>query len=115
MTNPFDESPQAFPPRPLRPDERALVAEWLASAGDVASAFISERSTDDPGVYRRIVITLEGDGEPSYLIDTPTGTDYWIVLQCRPYQDVHRFGSLREALNFVRPVFGQSTESAIEG
>jgi hypothetical protein len=94
---------QPFPPRPLRPDERTLVAVWLAAAGDVASAYVSERSSDDQGIYRRVVITVLGD-EPTHLIDAPTGTDYWIVLQCRPDQDVHTFRSLREALNSVRPV-----------
>jgi hypothetical protein len=101
--------------RPLRPDERRLVEEWLASAGDVVSAYISERRTDDPATYRQIVITVEGDGEPSYFIDTPSGTNYWIVAQPRPFPDVHKFDSLREALNFVRPVLGYSAESTVDG
>jgi hypothetical protein len=86
----------------------------LGAAGDVASAYVSRRSGDDPTIYRRIVITVEGDGEPSYLIDTPTGTDLWIVVQCLPELDVHQFGTLREALNFVRPVLRQPTDRAIE-
>src|SRR5208282_150360 len=114
MPNRSDNQLHAFPPRPLRPDERELVAEWLATAGDVVSAYVSARSSDDPAIYRKIVITEERDGQPTYLIDTPTGSDYWIVLQFRPVPDVRRFGTLREALNFVRPVLGQSTDSAIE-
>jgi hypothetical protein len=86
------------------------VAEWLAAAGDVASAYVSERRSDDQGIYRRVVITVEGSG-PTHLIDAPTGTDYWIVLQCRPDQDVQTFGSLREALNSVRPVLAPSVNS----
>ena len=104
-----------FPPRLLRPDEKRLVAEWLASAGDVTCAYVSERRTDDPELYRRIVITLEGDGEPAYLIDTPAKTEDWIVVQCRPYPDVHRFDSMREALNFVRPVLGHPTGAVVDG
>jgi|SRR5271165_199347 len=114
MPNRLDDQLHAFRPRPLRPDERELVTEWLAAAGDIASAYVSARSSDDPAIYRRIVITEDGDGRPSYLIDTPTGTDYWVVLQFRPAPDVRQFGTLREALNFVRPVLGQSNDPAIE-
>ena len=115
MTQLLNYSSQMIPPRLLRPDEKELVAEWLASAGDVASAYVSARRSDDPALYRRIVITLEGDGEPSYLIDTPAETGYWVVVQCRPYPDVHRFDSLREALNFVRPVLGRSVPAVVGG
>ena len=45
-----------FPARPLTPDERALVAEWLNSVGDVAATFVSSRRTDDAAYYRRIII-----------------------------------------------------------
>jgi hypothetical protein len=114
MPSRSDDSPQALPSRPLRPDERELFAEWLAAAGDVASAYVSSRSGDDPTIYRRIVITVKGGGEPSYLIDSPAGTDLWIVVQCLPELDAHKFGTLREALNFVRPVLRQSTDPAIE-
>ena len=106
MSYHLDDSGQMFPSRPLRPDERKLVEEWLASAGDVVSAYISQRRTDDPATYRQIVITIGGDGEPSYFIDTPNGTNYWIVAQSLPFPDVHQFDSLREALNFVRPGTG---------
>jgi len=99
-----DETREAFPPRLLRPDERKLLAEWLAAAGDIASAYIGARKNDHPEIRRKIVIAVEGDEEPTYLIDTPAGTDVWIVLQLRPDTEAYEFGSLREALNFVRPV-----------
>jgi hypothetical protein len=114
MPSRSDDNPEALPPRPLRPDERKLFADWLAAAGDIASAYVSSRSGDDTAVYRRIVITVQGDGQPSFLIDTPAGTDLWIVVQCLPELDAHQFCTLREALNFVRPVLGQSTDPAIE-
>jgi len=110
MLNPSNDNGQTLPPRPLRPDERELVAEWLAAAGDVASAYVSTRGGDDLEIYGRIVITVVGGGEPSYLIDTPAGTDLWIVVQCLPELHAHQFGTLREALNFVRPVLCQSIE-----
>jgi hypothetical protein len=43
-----------FPARPLMPEECALVAEWLASAGDIAATYVSSRRGDDPAHYRRL-------------------------------------------------------------
>jgi hypothetical protein len=59
---------RTLPPRPLRLDEQELVVEWLAAAGDVALAYVSERRTDDPAIYRRIVIIKDADSGPTYLI-----------------------------------------------
>jgi hypothetical protein len=99
----------------LRPDERDLLAEWLAVAGDVSTAFVSSRRTDSPAIYRKIVISVDGDGEPTYLIDTPAGTDLWIVVRCRPVPDAYQFDSLRDALNFVRPVLSDASVPATDG
>jgi len=110
-----DDFEDALPPRPLRPEERSLLEEWLAAAGDVSSAYVSMRRDDGPALYRKIVITVEGDGEPSYLIDTPAGTDVWIVVQCRPAPDAEEFRSLREALNSVRPVLADEENSKVAG
>ena len=38
-----------LPARLLAPDERTLVAEWLAGAGDIAEAYVSDRRGDDSG------------------------------------------------------------------
>ena len=93
-----------YPPRLLRPDERALVAEWLAAAGDVSSAYVSQRQSDHPAIYRRVVITERDGGGPSYLIDTPVNSDYWIVIRVCPEPEAHSFPSLRAALNSIRLV-----------
>ena len=92
-----------FPPRPLRPDERKLVAEWLAAAGDVASAYVSDRRRDDPAIYRRIVIA-EGNGVPTHLVHTPFGVSFWMVMRVRSAPEIQRFDSLHDALNSIRPV-----------
>lgn len=104
MPSRSDDTPRVFPPRLLRPDERELLAEWLAAAGDIASAYVSSRKNDEPEIRRRIVVSVTGDEEPTYFIDTPSGTDLWIVVQLRPDMEAYEFGSLRQALNFVRPV-----------
>jgi len=114
MANYPDAREEALPPRPLRPEERRLLEEWLAFAGDVSSAYVSSRRNDDPYHYRKIVITIEGDGEPSFLVDTPQGTDLWIVIQCRPVPDAIQFASLREALNFVRPVLPDPARRTVD-
>jgi hypothetical protein len=95
---------RTLPPRPLRPDERDLVAEWLSAAGDIAAAYVSERRSDDPAMYRRIVISESGRSGPSYLIHAPTHVDAWITLDVRLPSAAQSFSSLRDALNSVRPV-----------
>ncbi len=97
---------QTFPARLLRPDERELVAAWLAAAGDVSSAFVSERRTDDPAMRRRIAVSVDGNDVFTHLIHTPLHNDVWIVLDVRSKPEFHQFDTLPEALNFIRPVLG---------
>src|SRR5579863_2277457 len=95
---------RTLPPRPLRPDERELVDAWLSAAGDVASAYFCERRSDDPAMYRRIVISDGKDNSPSYLIHASAVVDAWITLNVRQPSTAQSFDSLRDALNSVRPV-----------
>lgn len=104
MPNRAGDVLRTFPPRPLNPDERALVATWLARTGDVASAFVSERRSDDPALYRRIVIGIGPEPKPSYLIHAPTGISCWLLTSVRQGSGVQKFDSLRSALNSIRPV-----------
>jgi hypothetical protein len=96
---------RTFPPRPLNPDERELVATWLAGTFDVASAYVSERRSDDPALYRRIVINLGPGPGPTHLIHAPTGISCWLVTSVLDGGNVQRFDNLRNALNSIRPVF----------
>ncbi len=93
-----------FPARPLTPDEHALLAEWLANAGDIASAYVSSRVDDDPVLYRRIVIIPKLDRGPSHLIHAPPARAIWLVFSLQGKQGIKRFRTLRDALNSVRPV-----------
>jgi hypothetical protein len=96
---------RTFPPRPPNPDERALVSEWLAATCNVASAFVSERRSDDPAIYRRIVVTVGPQRTPSYLIHAPAGMSCWLVSSIGHGSEVTCYDSLKSALNSIRKVF----------
>ena len=105
MTDRAGDVLRTFPPRPLNPGERALVDTWLAATCNVASAYVSERRSDDPALYRRIVVSVGPEPGPSYLIHAPTGISCWLVSSVGRGSEVQRFDSLRAALNSIRPVF----------
>jgi hypothetical protein len=105
MTDRTGDVLRTFPPRPLNPDERALVGTWLAAACDIASAYVSERRSDDPALYRRIVVTVGPDRTPSFLIHAPTGISCWLLTSVGHGSQVQRFDTLRAALDSIRPVF----------
>jgi hypothetical protein len=94
---------ETFPPRPLTQGEREILHAWITGADDVF-AFVSERRSDDPTIYRRIVISRSSTGQRLYLIRPPQGNDPWLVLSATEGEDVARCPTLRSALNFVRPV-----------
>ena len=83
-----------------------MVADWLSTAGDVASAYIADRRSDDPNIYRRIVITESESSGLSYLVHAPTMTSVWIVVDVRQESKAESFKSLRAALNSIRRVLG---------
>jgi hypothetical protein len=98
------EALRHLPPRLLKPDERALVAEWFAAAGDIASAYVSSRLGDDSVLLHRIVVVTKSDDGPSHIVYAPSGRNIWIVLSAGRRTRIRRFRALRAALNFVRPV-----------
>ncbi len=84
------------------------MAEWFAATGDVASAYVCQRKTDDPAIYRRIAISVDGNVEYTHLIHTSFDNASWTVVDVRHKSEAHQFDSLVEALNFVRDVLHQS-------
>jgi hypothetical protein len=93
-----------FPPRELSPLERELTREWLARVGDISDCHVSARRSDDPVLYRRIVVSTVPDGRPTHLIHHPDGLDLWVKMTVRPYAQIEMFGTLNAALNSIRPV-----------
>ena len=93
-----------FPARRLTPDEHALVVEWLAAAGDVASAYVSNRRSDDPALHHRIIIAAGPGGAPSHFVHASSGRDIWIVFSSGRRTRIRRYQTLRAALNSIRPV-----------
>ena len=93
-----------FPPRELSPLERDQVREWLALAGDVADCHVSSRRSDDPALYRRIVVSDAPDGRPTHLIHHPRGLDLWVKMTVGPYSHFEMFPTLPAALNSIRRV-----------
>jgi hypothetical protein len=94
----------AFPPRPLDEKEQALVDEWLALSGDVLMAYVSQRRSDDPRLYRRVVIAGGPTPRPSHIVHAPSGAAGWLVTTVGPPVAVQVFDTLRDALNSVRQV-----------
>jgi hypothetical protein len=94
----------SLPARPPTPAERALLAEWLAAAGDIALAYVSGRQGDDPALRNRIIIVIDPAQGPSHLIHAPASRDIWMVLSRGRRTGVRRFPTLQAALNSIRPV-----------
>ena len=84
--------------------ERALVAEWIACAGDIGEAYVSGRRDDDPALRNRVVIVTRPEDGPTHLFHAPARRGIWIVLSLGNRTKIQRFSTLRAALNSVRPV-----------
>ena len=91
-----------FPPRPITDGERQILLDWIGTTDDL-SAFVSERRSDDPAIYRRIVIIRRATKRHLYLIHSPKDSDCWVVVSATEREDVGHFPTLRMALNYIRP------------
>jgi hypothetical protein len=86
--------------------EVELFKQWLGRAGDIPLAYVSERRSDDPRFYRRIVIRLDPAGTYIYTVHSPSaGTgSQWLVIPLGQPLNAEVYDSLRDALNAIRPV-----------
>jgi hypothetical protein len=98
---------RALPPRPLTDDERLLLRGWNKAATRL-SAFVSERATDDPAIYRRIVVSRRDTQQPLHLIHASTESAGWIMVAADGAGHFQRFPSLRAALDHLEPVAAPS-------
>lgn len=104
-----------FPARPPTPEERALLSEWLAAAGDIRLAYVSSRQSDDPALRHKIIVMAEIGSAPSHIVHAPAGRKIWMVF-ARGDRDtrVRRFKSLQTALNSIRPLLAERPKSALD-
>ncbi len=102
-----------FPARPPTPDERALLDEWVAAAGDIALAYFSSRERDDPTHRHRIVIATDAAIGPSHFIHAPLCRDIWMVFSAGRRTRIKRFRTLRDALNSIRPVLPATVQPGL--
>lgn len=111
MPSPADNVILTFPPRMVSQGEQVLLAEWFAAtqrAGlDVERAYTSERRGDDPNIVGRIVVMLRSSKHPAFLVFAPTKSLFWAVTSAPAWDKVHRFRTLRAALNSIRPVLDE--------
>lgn len=102
MNHHIDNVLRTFPPRPVTDGERQILRDWIRTTEDL-SAYVSERRSDDPAIYRRIVVSRRATKQHLYLIHSPQGSDCWIVLSAVEAEDVGHFPTLRAALDHIRP------------
>ena len=93
----------SFPPRPVTDGERQLLLDWIEASDDL-TAFVSERRTDDPGIYRHLVVLRRINRQRLYLIHCPQRSNWWTVLSAAERENVGYFPTLRAALHFIHPV-----------
>ena len=109
MTNSATDVLLSFPPRPIGEMERTLFNEWLSRAGDITLVYISDRRSDDPRFYRRIIIWPDPDKKLVYTVHSAASA--WLVSSTEQTGKVFRdrshyeaYATLRDALNSIRAV-----------
>ena len=93
-----------FPPRMLSSTEQMLVQEWIGLANDVPFTYVSQRRSDDPALFGRVVIATGPDAKTSHTIHAPAESAPWLLTSMGPPRSVQQFNTLHDALNSVRPV-----------
>jgi|SRR5579863_3179533 hypothetical protein len=93
-----------FPPRQIGPEERALLNEWLGRAGDIPLAYVSERRSDDPRFYQRIVIVADPSKRLVYALHAPATASCWVVSPSDQPSHAEVYDTLLDALNSIKAV-----------
>jgi hypothetical protein len=103
MDQTLDKAICSFPPRSITDGERQVLLDWIDANAELA-AFVSERRSDDPTVYRRIVVLRRSTRQRLYLVHCPEGSNWWMVTAASERENVGFFPTLRAALSFIRPM-----------
>jgi hypothetical protein len=115
MPSNADDVILTFPPRPISDWERALVAEWFAATRHddlgITRAYVSERRGGDPVLAGRTMVVELPNKLPSHVIYSPAGSIIWVTSSAPLWRDLRRFGTLRAALDAIRPVFDEPDET----
>jgi hypothetical protein len=98
---------RAVPPRSLTDEERLLLRGWNKAAAGLF-AFVSARATDDPAIYRRIVVSRLDTQRPLCLIHPSTEGAGWIMVAADTVGHFQRFPTLRAVLDHLEPVAASS-------
>jgi hypothetical protein len=91
-------------PRTLSDEERRLLRLWTTAASDEVSAYVIQRRSDDPAMVGRIVVIKGDTRKPLYSLHRPVGLGWWIVSSLVEPAEIGTFATLRDGLNFIRPV-----------
>lgn len=86
-----------FPARAISPTEREILRQSLACADDISTAYTTERRSDDPALYRRIVVVRKPRGHPTYLIHQPAELLIGVKTVVGPKGQIVTFDTLRAA------------------
>ena len=83
-------------------------------AGDVESAYVCMRSTDDPFLYGKIVVFgghPSGDNRVTHIVFRPEGTNEWKVCDLGVRPVMRHFKTLDEALNSIKRVLPAAVDA----
>ena len=92
---------------PVSQWERAALAQWFAGTdrsgpAGISAAYVSERSSDEPGKRNKIVIAERDRADIAYVIHRPAGELAWVLICARSDTELGRYRTLSEALHQVR-------------
>ena len=73
-------------------------------AGDITIAYVSERKSDDPAIFRRLVIAAGPGDQPTHFVHSPEGLRLWVKMTVGSFPTIETFDSLRAALHSIRAV-----------
>jgi hypothetical protein len=103
MDHSIQHVPRTSLPRQLTDDERRLLRDWIQGAQNF-TAFVSDRRTSEPAIYRRIVVSRRATRQHLYLLHAATESAGWVMLSIASGEYSDGFPTLRAVLHHIEPV-----------